>query len=69
MQGKTTSIRCQLQSKPESWKEYSYISIYILMNKQNFWNWHNTFKKIPQQNLGGQLLKVDKKNIVCYESR
>ena len=34
------------------------------MNKQNFWNRHNTFKKIPQQNLGGQLLKVDKKNIL-----
>ena len=34
------------------------------MNKQNFWNWHNTFKKIPQQNLGGQLLKVVKKKIL-----
>ena len=31
------------------------------MNEQNFWNWHDTFKKIPQQNLGNQLLKVDKK--------
>ena len=39
------------------------------MNKQNFWNRHNTFKKIPQQNLGGQLLKVDKKNIVNCGSR
>ena len=34
------------------------------MNEQNFWNWHNTFKKIPHQNLGGQLIKVDKKKIL-----
>ena len=50
-----------MQSKPESWKEYS---IFFLMNEQNFWNWHNTFKKIPEQNIGDQLLKVDKKNTV-----
>ena len=31
------------------------------MNEKIFWNCHNTFKKIPQQNLGNQLLKVDKK--------
>ena len=36
------------------------------MNKQNFWNRHNTFKKIPQQNLGGQLLKVDKKKYCLW---
>ena len=30
------------------------------MNKQNFGNWHNAFKKFSQQNLGDQLLKVDK---------
>ena len=27
------------------------------MNKQNFGNWHNAFKKFSQQNLGDQLLK------------
>ena len=37
------------------------------MNEQNFWNWHNTFKKIPQQNLGNQLLKVDKKILLVMD--
>ena len=38
------------------------------MNEQNFWIWHNTFKKISQQNLGNQLLKVDKKILLVVGS-